>query len=114
MFAVIFEFNPVADKTKAYMDIAAELREHLKDIDGFISIERFASLTEEGKILSLSFWRDEASIKNWRNLSVHRSAQAKGRSDIFSDYRLRVCEVIRDYGMSAREEAPNDSKEIHT
>ena len=114
MLAVIFEFSPVAEKTGEYMEIAAELRQHLKDIDGFISIERFESLTEEGKVLSLSFWRDEASIKNWRNLEVHRSAQSKGRSGIFSDYRLRVCEVVRDYDMSSRAEAPQDSKEIHT
>jgi heme-degrading monooxygenase HmoA len=113
MLAVIFEFNPVKEKTEEYMEIAAELRQHLKDIDGFISIERFESLSEEGKVLSLSFWRDEASIKNWRNLEVHRSAQARGRSDIFSNYRLRVCEVIRDYGMADREETPADSKEVH-
>lgn len=114
MLAVIFEFIPAGDKTEEYMEIAAELRQHLKDIDGFISIERFTSLTDEGKILSLSFWRDEASIKKWRNLEVHRSAQQKGRSGIFSNYRLRVCEVVRDYSMEDREETPADSKEIHT
>ncbi len=91
-----------------------QLRQHLKDIDGFISIERFKSLSEEGKILSLSYWKDEASIQNWRNLETHRSAQSKGRSNIFSDYRLRVCEIVRDYGMADRKDAPADSKEIHS
>lgn len=114
MLAVIFEFIPAEGKTEEYMEIAAELRQHLTSIDGFISIERFTSLTEEGKVLSLSFWRDEASIKNWRNLEPHRSAQQKGRSGIFSNYRLRVCELVRDYGMEDREETPADSKVIHT
>ncbi len=113
MLAVIFEVSLAEGQEEEYLDIAMQLRQYLKDIDGFISIERFQSLSEEGKILSLSYWKDEASIKNWRNLETHRSAQSKGRSNIFSDYRLRVCEVVRDYGMTDRKDAPTDSKEIH-
>ena len=75
-------------------------------MDGFISIERFASLTNEGKILSLSFWRDEEAVKGWRELEVHRAAQAKGRAGVFADYRLRIAGVVRDYGMNRREQAP--------
>jgi heme-degrading monooxygenase HmoA len=107
MIAVIFEVWPKPDRKREYLDLAAE------KIDGFISIERFESLTEPGKILSLSYFRDEAAIQAWRNLEAHRAAQAKGRSEIFSDYRLRIAGVIRDYGMSERAQAPSDSRARH-
>ena len=111
MIAVIFEVWP--DRLDDYLDIAAELRPHLKQIDGFISVERFESLTEKGKVLSLSFFRDEAAVQAWRNLAEHRAAQAKGRAGIFKDYRLRIAGVIRDYGMNERAQAPSDSKAAH-
>jgi heme-degrading monooxygenase HmoA len=111
VIAVIFEVWP--DRREDYLDIAAELRPHLKQIDGFISVERFESLTEKGKMLSLSFFRDEAAVEAWRNVAEHRSAQAKGRGGIFKDYRLRIASVIRDYGMDDRAEAPADSKAAH-
>ena len=112
MIAVIFEVWP--DRREDYLDIAAELRRHLKEIDGFISVERFESLTEKGKMLSLSFFRDEAAVEAWRNVAEHRVAQAKGRGGVFKDYRLRIASVIRDYGMNDRAEAPADSKVVHT
>ena len=96
-----------------YLDIAAGLRPLLTEIDGFISIERFESLYEPGKILSLSFWRDEQAVEAWRTLEAHRAAQAKGRAEVFKDYRLRVAGVIRDYGMTDREQAPLDSQQFH-
>ena len=111
MIAVIFEVWP--ERRDDYLDIAAELRPHLKQIDGFISVERFESLTEKGKILSLSFFRDEAAVQAWRNVAEHRVAQAKGRGGIFKDYRLRIASVIRDYGMNDRAQAPADSKVVH-
>jgi len=111
MIAVIFEVWP--NRREDYLDIAAELRPHLKQIDGFISVERFESLTEKGKMLSLSFFRDEAAVEAWRNVAEHRAAQAKGRGGIFKDYRLRIASVIRDYGMNDRAEAPADSKVVH-
>jgi heme-degrading monooxygenase HmoA len=95
------------------MDMAAELRPLLEKIDGFISIERFESLYEPGKILSLSFFRDEAAVETWRRTDEHRVAQAKGRGEIFSNYRLRVADVIRDYGMNEREQVPSDSRKVH-
>lgn len=114
MIAVIFEVEPASEAKKMeYLSIAAELRPLLEQMDGFISIERFQSLANPGKILSLSFWRDEESIQKWRNMELHRLAQAKGRSDIFSDYRLRIAGVIRDYGLFNRTEAPADSKAYH-
>jgi len=113
MIAVIFEFHTANESVQEYLDIAAELKPLLQDIDGFISIERFKSLSEEGKLLSLSFWRDEESIEEWRNIETHRHAQAKGREGVFKDYRLRVATVIRDYGMNDREQAPADSKLTH-
>jgi heme-degrading monooxygenase HmoA len=113
LIAVIFEVWPHPEHRSAYLDLAAELRPHLADIDGFVSVERFESLTEPGKLLSLSVWRDEAALAAWRNLAAHRSAQAKGRAGIFSDYRLRVAGVIRDYGMTDREAAPADSRRLH-
>lgn len=113
MIAVIFEVSLVEGKADEYLDIAAELRPELKKIDGFISIERFSSLVEEGKLLSLSFWRDEAAIEEWRNLESHRIAQAKGREAIFSEYRIRVANVSRDYTMDDHGQAPIDSKNRH-
>ena len=110
MIAVIFEVIPAPGRTQDYLDLAASLRPELERIDGFISIERFESLTNPGKILSLSIWRDEEAVKRWRNLEGHRAAQAKGRGGIFADYRLRVATVIRDYGMVERDEAPEDSR----
>ena len=113
MHVVIFEVWPKEEGRQEYLDIAASLRPVLEKIDGFISIERFESLTEKGKILSLSFWRDDAAIAEWRSVERHRMAQAKGRSRLFADYRLRIAAVIRDYGMNERAEAPADSKVRH-
>ena len=102
MIAVIFEALPHAGREDAYLDAAAALRPLLAEIDGFISIERFTSLTEPGKILSLSFWRDEEAVQAWRNVEAHRRIQGAGRAAIFADYRLRVAQVLRDYGMHER------------
>jgi heme-degrading monooxygenase HmoA len=113
MIAVIFEVWPHDDGRQEYLDIAAALRPLLDGIDGFLSIERFESLTQPGKILSLSFWRDEEAVAAWRRLEVHRAAQARGRGELFADYRLRISAVIRDYGMNARDEAPPDSRVFH-
>lgn len=113
MMAVIFEVEPAQGAMQDYLDLAADLREELAKIDGFISIERFQSLTQEGKILSLSFWRDEDAITRWRTLQAHRAAQARGRGSIFADYRLRVAQVVRDYGLSERSQAPEDSRRAH-
>src|ERR1700704_3011432 len=113
MIAVIFEVWPKPDHKQEYLDLAAELRPILETIDGFISIERFESLTEKGKILSLSFFRDEAAVEAWRNVSAHRRSQAEGRARIFENYRLRIAGVIRDYGMNDRAQAPKDSRAVH-
>lgn len=113
MIAVIFEVYPNEGRKQEYLDIAAKLRPLLDEIDGFISIERFESLYEPGKILSLSFWRDEKAIEEWRKLETHRAAQAKGRAEVFKDYRLRIAGVIRDYGMFERGQAPLDSQQFH-
>jgi heme-degrading monooxygenase HmoA len=113
MIAVIFEVWPKAGCRQHYLDLAAELRPLLAQLDGFISIERFESLTEPGKILSLSVFRDEAAVAAWRNLGAHRCAQARGRSEIFANYRLRIAGIIRDYGMDERDQAPQDSLAVH-
>ena len=113
MIAVIFEVIPAPGRKQEYLDLAASLRPALEQTDGFISIERFASLTNDGKVLSLSFWRDEESVRRWRNVQKHREAQSKGRGGIFSAYRLRVCQVLRDYSMEKRGEAPRDSVAAH-
>jgi heme-degrading monooxygenase HmoA len=113
MHAVIFEVWPKEEGRQEYLDIAAALRPTLEKMDGFISIERFQSLTDPGKILSLSFWRDDAAIAQWRQVESHRMAQAKGRGELFRDYRLRIAAVVRDYGMNERAEAPEDSKARH-
>lgn len=113
MIAVIFEVLPRDGQREHYLAIAAALRPLLDGIEGFISIERFESLTAPGKILSLSFWRDEAAVAAWRNLESHRAAQGRGRGEIFHDYRLRIAPVVRDYGMNERAQAPADSRIVH-
>jgi heme-degrading monooxygenase HmoA len=110
MIAVIFEVWPATGRRQDYLDLAAALRPELERIDGFLSIERFESLSEPGKLLSLSFFRDEAAVQDWRNIQHHREAQAKGRGGVFADYRLRIAGVMRDYGMNEREQAPSDSR----
>jgi heme-degrading monooxygenase HmoA len=113
MIAVIFEVTPRDGMTDPYLDLAAEMRPLAEAIDGFISVERFQSLTNPGKLLSLSVWRDEAALEDWRKLAAHRRAQTQGRTRLFADYRLRVAGVIRDYGMTDRDAAPADSKSVH-
>ena len=108
MIVVIFEVWIAPDRQQDYLSIAARLKPELEQMDGFISIERFQSLSEDGKLLSLSFWRDENAVKAWRNHADHRKAQAVGRQSIFRDYRLRIVSVLRDYGMNDRAEAPKD------
>jgi heme-degrading monooxygenase HmoA len=113
MIAVLFEAKVNDGQKDAYLNAAAKLRPLLADIDGFISIERFESLVEPGKILSLSYWRDEEAVKQWRNVEAHRAIQEAGRNAIFADYRLRIASVIRDYGMHDRGEVPDDSRQRH-
>ncbi|MAY87112.1 MAG: antibiotic biosynthesis monooxygenase [Pseudooceanicola sp.] len=113
MIAIIFEVTPAEGKQAEYLDIAAAMKPLVDQIDGFISVERFQSLTTPGKLLSLSFFRDEAAVQEWRALTAHRSAQARGRGGVFSDYRLRVAHVLRDYGLTDRAEAPDDSRAAH-
>jgi heme-degrading monooxygenase HmoA len=113
MIAVLFEAWPAEGQGAHYLDLAAALRPELDRIDGFVSIERYASLAEDGKLLSLSFWRDEAAVAAWRNGAAHRATQAAGRSGVFADYRLRIAEVVRDYGLRDRTQAPEDSRTAH-
>lgn len=113
MIAVIFEVLPADGKMQHYLDLAAALKNDLQKIDGFVSIERFQSLSDPGKLLSLSFFRDEAAVAQWRNRPGHRATQAKGRNGVFSDYRLRVAAVLRDYGLNDRGQAPADSQAVH-
>ena len=113
MIAIIFEVWPDPDHQDAYLDLAASLRQELESIDGFVSAERFQSLTEEGKLLSVSFFENEDSVIAWRNTLAHRRAQGLGREKYFANYRLRVAEVLRDYGPDDRDQAPADSRQIH-
>jgi heme-degrading monooxygenase HmoA len=113
MIAVIFEVWPAQGRKDDYLGIAASLRDDLVAIDGFISVERFQSITEPNKLLSLSFWRDEDAVRRWRNQARHRASQTRGRSGVFADYRLRVASVLRDYGLNDRAAAPADSKARH-
>ena len=113
MIAVIFEVIPKPGRASRYFKLAEQLREQLECFDGFISIERFQSLNDESRILSLSFWRDEQAVRAWRNTDEHRQAQRAGRGGIFAFYRLRIAHVLRDYGMTERAEAPEDSRALH-
>lgn len=114
MIAVIFEVEPADGHMEEYLDIAAELHPMLDDIDGFISVERFQSLTDPRKVLSLSFFENEDALMCWRNLVAHRDAQTVGRGGVFADYRLRIASVIRDYGLFDRSQAPADSRKAHS
>ena len=113
MIAVIFEFTPAEGRMPDYFDLVAQLKPELDKADGFISLERFESITTPGKYVSLQFWRDEESVQKWRNLQLHRRAQAKGRAGIISDYRLRIATVNRDYTRTDRTQAPADSAAVH-
>lgn len=113
MIAVIFELEPLPGKRDAYLAMATELRPLLEEIDGFVSIERFQSLSNPDKLLSLSVFRDEAAVEAWRTRMPHRRAQTAGRASVFHDYRLRVASILRDYGMHDRAQAPADSRRIH-
>jgi heme-degrading monooxygenase HmoA len=113
VIAVIFEFTPAEGRFPEYMKLVDTLREDLAKAEGFISLERFESITNKGKFVSLQFWQDEESVRKWRNLQRHREAQKKGRGGIFKSYRLRIAEVTRDYTMDQRSQAPNDSVELH-
>ncbi|RZJ13977.1 MAG: antibiotic biosynthesis monooxygenase [Acidovorax sp.] len=113
MMAVIFEVEPAPGQKDAYLGAAAALRPLLEQIDGFISIERFESLSTPGKLLSLSFWRDGEAVARWRQMEAHRATQQAGRDHIFANYRLRVADVVRDYGMHDRAQAPTDSRSVH-
>jgi heme-degrading monooxygenase HmoA len=113
VIAVIFEVWLKPEHRQEYLDLAAELKPILETIDGFISVERFESITEKGKMLSLSFFRDEEAVAAWRNVPQHRKTQGKGRATIFENYRLRIAGVIRDYGIDDRVQAPKDSRAVH-
>jgi heme-degrading monooxygenase HmoA len=113
MIAVIFEVDPAPGAQDAYLALAAGLCPLLEEVDGFISVERFESLSQPGKLLSLSFWRDEEAVRHWRNIEQHRVAQSQGREKVFADYRLRIAAVVRDYGMHDRAQAPEDSQQRH-
>jgi heme-degrading monooxygenase HmoA len=113
MIAVIFEFTPADGRFSEYMDLVGTLKADLEKAEGFISLERFESITTKGKFVSLQFWRDEESVRKWRNLQKHRQAQAKGRAGIFESYRLRIAQVLRDYTMDERAQAPSDSVKVH-
>ncbi|MBB5045178.1 antibiotic biosynthesis monooxygenase family protein [Shinella fusca] len=113
MIAVIFEVVPAPGRMDAYLDTARDLRPLLDEVDGFLSIERFRSLTDPTRLLSLSFWRDEEAVRAWRTTEEHRAAQAAGRNGVFDAYRLRIASVVRDYGLNDRDEAPADSRAFH-
>jgi heme-degrading monooxygenase HmoA len=113
MIAILFELWPGEGRADEYFGLAAALKPELERIDGFISVERFQSLSDPAKLLSLSFFRDEEAVREWRNLPGHRDAQTRGRAGILADYRLRVAQVLRDYGMTIRDEAPHDSRQAH-
>ena len=113
MIAVIFEFTPAEGRFPEYMDLVAGLKADLEKADGFVSLERFESITTAGKFVSLQFWRDEEAVRKWRNLQKHRDAQKQGRASVFADYRITICSVLRDYRMHDRAQVPADSRQVH-
>jgi heme-degrading monooxygenase HmoA len=114
VIAVIFEVDLAEGRMEQYLALAAALRGELEAIDGFLSVERFQSMTVPNRMVSLSFFRDEQAVQQWRNTTSHRATQARGRAGVFAKYRLRVASVIRDYSMEDRREAPTDSHAAHS
>lgn len=112
MFAVIFEVQPLPGRAARYFEIAAALKPELQKIDGFVSVERFESVSRPGVFLSLSWWRDEAAITQWRQTVCHRDSQREGREAIFAGYRIHVVSTLRAYGMHDRAQAPADSNAV--
>ena len=106
MYAVIFEVEPKPGQSETYFELAGQLRTELEAVDGFISVERFQSLSQDGKYLSLSLWRDASAVQAWRENLKHRQAQARGRGEIFARYRIMVADVVRDYSLDDRDQAP--------
>ena len=97
MFVVMFEVQPKAERWNDYLDTARLLRPELERIDGFLDNERFKSERTEGRVLSLSTWRDEKALVRWRTQATHHTlGQTRGRFEIFADYHLRVGEVSAD------------------
>ena len=113
MIAIIFEVWPEDGQKDAYLSHATTLRPIAEDTEGFLGVERFQSLTNPDKLLSVSFFEDEAAVARWREQPIHRAVQSAGRKSIFRDYRLRVAQVLRDYGMTERDQAPSDSQAHH-
>ena len=112
MFVVVFEVQPKPGRERDYLDLAASLKPALEEIDGFISVERFRSVAAPEKLVSISFWRDEAAVKRWREHNRHHLAQLSGRTQIFADYRISVAEIERQYGMFERAQAPQQMPEV--
>ena len=108
MIVVLFEVEPLSGKDTRYFDIAANLREELAQVDGFVSVERFQSLTRPHVYLSMSWWRDEEAVRAWRTQAAHRQGQQEGRDSVFSNYRIRVAQMLRDYSLKQRDQAPDD------
>jgi heme-degrading monooxygenase HmoA len=106
MVVVTAEVTPAEGKLDTYLAIAARIRPEAERVDGFISAERFQSIATPGKYLSLSFFRDDEAAAVWRNTLSHRMAQAQAHEELFADYRIRVAQVIRDYGKHDRDQAP--------
>ena len=113
MISIIFEVAPNEGMADEYLKIAGEMLGFVEQIDGFISVERVQALTNPDKLLSISFFESEAAVEEWRRLAAHRSAQKAGRETLFRDYRLRVLQVLRDYGKDDRGQAPSDSLDVH-
>lgn len=105
MIAVLFEANAVAEKQARYLELAAQLRSELDNVEGFIAIERFQSLSTEGKILSLSWWENEEAVQEWKRNTLHQAAQQEGQQTIFAHYRIRVAQVLREYSSDSRHTA---------
>lgn len=109
---VLFEVKPTKEGMKRYLELAGKLKPFLNGFEGFVSAERFTSISEDGKLLSMNIWESEEALSRWRNVVEHRMSQAEGRDKLFESYKITVCNVIREYGMNNREFAPSDSNDF--
>ncbi len=106
---VLFEVTPTKEGMEKYLELASMLKPMLSGFDGFISAERFQSLNNEGKLLSMNVWENEEAIEKWRNTLSHRMSQLEGKNKLFESYKITVCNTIREYSNTDRKNAPQDS-----
>lgn len=96
-YAVVFSSVATGEDTDGYQRMAARMQELAEQQPGYLGIE--STRGDDGVGITVSYWRDEDSIRNWHSVAEHREAQRLGREKWYRRFRLRVCRVERAYGL---------------